>query len=127
MSFTSSFSNDVSAGDEIANLIGTEDVSGMPVFDANGHRLGWIEEVMFDKFTGKATYAVVSDTSAPGGTRHPVPWSHMRYVEEPGGYELEIEAETLARAPILSAGGSDWADPEMRRKILDFYKRPIAV
>jgi sporulation protein YlmC with PRC-barrel domain len=122
MSITSSFSNDVSGQDDIANLIGTEDVCGLPVFDAKGRRLGWIEDVMFDKFTGKATYAVVSATQ---GGRHPVPWSHMRYTEEPAGYELEIEAETLARAPVLT--GTDWSDPEMRRKILDFYKRPIAV
>jgi hypothetical protein len=122
MSFTSSISSDVSEQDEIANLIGTEDVCGLPVFDAKGRRLGFIEDVMFDKFSGKATYAVVS--AAEGG-RHPVPWSHMRYTEEPAGYELEVEAETLGRAPVLS--GNDWSDPEMRRKILDFYKRPIAV
>jgi sporulation protein YlmC with PRC-barrel domain len=125
MSFTPSFSNDVSKPDEIANLIGTEDVCGLPVFDATGRRLGWVEEVMFDKFTGKATYVVVS--AAAQGGRHPVPWSHMRYDEERTGYELEIEAETLARAPVLSGSGTDWSDPEMRRKILDFYKRPIAI
>ncbi len=125
MSFMSSFSNNVSERDEIANLIGTEDVCGLPVFGAKGRRLGFIEEVMFDKFTGKATYAVVSADHGSSSGRHPVPWSHMRYTDEPAGYELEIEAETLARAPVLS--GTDWSDPEMRRKILDFYRRPIAV
>jgi hypothetical protein len=125
MSFTSPISSNVSGQDEIENLIGTEDVCGLPVFDAKGRRLGWIEDVMFDKFTGKATYAVVS--AAQGG-RHPVPWSHMRYTEEPAGYELEIEAETLGRAPVLSGDGTaDWSDLEMRRKILDFYRRPVAV
>lgn len=124
MSFTSSFSNDVSEQDEIANLIGTEVVCGLPVFDAKGRRLGFIEDVMFDKFSGKATYAVVS--AAQGG-RHPVPWPYMRYTDEPAGYELEIEAETFGRAPALSGNGTDWSDPEMRRKILDFYRRPIAV
>jgi sporulation protein YlmC with PRC-barrel domain len=127
MSFTSSFSNDVSGRNEIANLIGTEDVAGMPVFDANGHRLGWIEEVMFDKFTGKATYAVVSAAGGSGSGKHPVPWPHLRYAQERGGYEIEIDAEAFGRAPALSGGSADWSDPEMRRKVLDFYKRPTAV
>jgi sporulation protein YlmC with PRC-barrel domain len=124
MSFTSSFSNDYSARDEIANLIGTEDIAGLPVFGPDGRRLGWIEDVMLDKFTGKVTYAVVSATH---GGRHPVPWSHLRYDEERCGYELEIEDEILRRAPVVAGDGTEWSDPEMRRKILDFYKRPIAV
>jgi sporulation protein YlmC with PRC-barrel domain len=110
--------------EDIANLIGTEDVAGLPVFDAHGRRLGWIEQVMFDKFTGRATYAVVA--ARVSGQQHPVPWSHMRYAAERSGYEIEIDADAFAQAPSLADGG-DWSDPEMRRKILDFYKRPIAV
>jgi hypothetical protein len=113
------------AQDDVANLIGTEDVAGLPVFDAHGRRLGWIEQVMFDKFTGRATYAVVA--ARVTGQQHPVPWSYMRYAAERSGYEIEIDAEAFARAPSLADDGADWSDPEMRRKILDFYKRPIAV
>jgi sporulation protein YlmC with PRC-barrel domain len=113
------------AHDEVANLIGTEDVAGLPVFDAHGRRLGWIEQVMFDKFTGRVTYAVVA--ARVTGQQHPVPWSYMRYAAERSGYEIEIEAEAFARAPSLADEGTDWSDPEMRRNILDFYKRPVAV
>lgn len=111
----------------LANLIGTEDVVGTPVFDLEGRRLGWIDEVMFDRASGRATYAVVADaTRANGGEKRPVPWSLLRYVVARGGYEVETDAESFARAPTLPGHGG-WSDAELRHRILDYFKRPITV
>ena len=45
---------------EASNLIGSDKVEGTPVYGTNGDRVGHIERVMIDKFSGKVAYVVMS-------------------------------------------------------------------
>jgi PRC-barrel domain len=45
---------------ETSSLIGTDKVEGTPVYRSNGDRVGQIERIMVDKFSGKVAYAVMS-------------------------------------------------------------------
>ena len=73
--------------DETHRLISAEKVQGTPVYNAQGEKLGTIEDVMIDKITGKVAYAILSMGGFLGiGERHhPLPWNVLTYDEELGG------------------------------------------
>jgi sporulation protein YlmC with PRC-barrel domain len=64
-----------------SNLIGSDKVEGTPVYRSNGGRVGQIERVMIDKFSGKVAYAVMSFGGflGIGEDYYPLPWSVLTY------------------------------------------------
>ena len=46
--------------EETANLIASDKVEGTAVYGADGKKIGRIENLMIDKFTGQVAYAVLS-------------------------------------------------------------------
>jgi hypothetical protein len=86
---------------EVVGLIGSDKVEGTAVYRPNGDRIGAINRVMLDKFTGNVAYAVMSFGGFPGiGTdRYPIPWSLLTYNERFGGYEVNVTEHQLEKAP----------------------------
>ena len=77
---------------ETSNLIGSDKVEGTPVYRTNGDRVGQIERVMIDKFSGKVAYAVMrfGGFLGIGEDHYPLSWFVLTYNPTLGGYEVNV-------------------------------------
>jgi hypothetical protein len=115
--------------EETAFLIASDKVEGTAVYGPDGDKIGRIENLMIDKFSGKVAYAVLSFGGFLGfGTDHyPSPWSMLKYDEKIGGYRVNICKEQLENAPRYREGDPwDWASPQYTQRIDNHY-RPFAL
>jgi hypothetical protein len=87
--------------EETAFLIASDEVEGPAVYGPDGGKIGGIENLMIDKFSGHVAYAVLSFGGFLGmGTdRYPLPWAMFKYDEKLGGYRANIDREQLENAP----------------------------
>ena len=93
-------------------LIASDRVEGTAVRRPGGERLGHIERLMIDKFTGQVSYAILSFGGFLGmGTDLlPLPWARLTYNPKFEAYELDIDDDELKRAPSFRADKDfDWA------------------
>jgi hypothetical protein len=115
------------------DLIGSDRVEGTNVYRSDGDKVGSIERIMIDKYSGQVAYAVMSFGGFLGiGHEHyPVPWPRLDYNEKLGGYEVNITEEELKIAPKFDPGDKeewDWNDPDQGKKVYDYYRvRPYWV
>jgi sporulation protein YlmC with PRC-barrel domain len=112
------------ARDETASLIASDKVEGTPVYRSNGEKVGRIENVMIDKYSGKVAYAVLSFGGflGLGEDHYPLPWSLLTYNGRLGGYEVNITDEQLKGAPHFSDEDDwDWQDYETGRTVYNYY------
>jgi hypothetical protein len=91
------------------DLIGSDRVEGTNVYRSDGKKIGEIERVMIDKFSGQIAYAVMSFGGflGLGADHYPIPWQRLTYNEKLGGYEVNIPDEQLKNAPRY-ATGEEW-------------------
>src|SRR5690242_990130 len=106
------------------NLIGTDDLEGAPVYRASAGRIGEIEQLLFDKFSGKATYVVVKIASVGGNdVCLPIPWSLVSYNDKLACYEIDLPDRKLADAPRYRREQPwDWTSLNIRRRVYDYYQ-----
>jgi hypothetical protein len=107
-------------------LIAAEKVNGTAVYDAAGEKLGSIDDIMLDKVSGRAIYAVMSFGGflGMGEKFHPLPWATLRYDAQKGGYVVNLDKEMLEAAPNYD-GGSDFQwTPDYGRTVDSYYKTP---
>ena len=105
------------------DLIGSDRVDGTNVYRSDGTKIGEIERVMIDKFSGNAAYAVMGFGGflGMGEDHYPIPWQRLTYNEKLGGYELNLTDDQLKNAPHY-ATGEEWKwDPARGRDIYDYY------
>ncbi len=114
---------------ETLQLIAADKVEGTAVYNTNDDKLGTIERVMIDKTSGRVAYAVMSFGGflGIGDRHHPLPWAVLRYDTDKGGYVVDLDKETLKRAPTIAIGdsGFDWDDPAWNQRVHDYYKTPL--
>ncbi len=69
-------------------LIAASKVNGTAVYNGDGEHLGSVYDILLDKRSGHADYAILSFGGFLGiGDRyHPLPWSQLRYDTQLGGY-----------------------------------------
>jgi len=86
-------------------LIAATKVNGTAVYNTDGERLGIVYDVLLDKKSGHADYAVLSFGGFLGiGDRyHPLPWSQLRYDTLLGGYVVGLDRGQLEAAPNYDA------------------------
>jgi sporulation protein YlmC with PRC-barrel domain len=101
------------ASDTSGRLIAADKVEGTTVYNSAGENLGSVEDIMLDKMSGKACYAVLSFGGFLGmGTKqYPLPWEKLTYDTNMGGFVVNIDKATLENAPAYTEGGmreSDW-------------------
>jgi len=67
-------------------LIAASKVNGTSVYNTAGESLGSVHDVMLDKASGKADYAILSFGGFLGiGERyHPLPWNQLTYAPQAG-------------------------------------------
>jgi sporulation protein YlmC with PRC-barrel domain len=113
--------------DETASLISADKVKGTSVMNPTGDKLGSIENIMIDKRSGNVAYAVLSFGGflGIGDRRHPLPWAVLKYDTNLDGYVVNLDKETLKRAPNYATGENvDLADEAYGRKVHDYYQVP---
>ncbi len=107
------------------DLIESDRVEGTTVYRSDGTKIGAIERVMIDKYSGQATYAVMSfgGLLGFGHDHYPIPWAKLDYNPELGGYEVNISDSELKNAPHFDPGKEyNWGDPAANQKVYDYYR-----
>ena len=110
--------------DTSGRLIAAEKVTGTTVYNRAGEKLGSVEDVMLDKFTGKTCYAVLSFGGFLGiGDRYfPIPWEKLTYDTTMGGFVVDIDKRTLENAPSYQQNENvRWDDPVWGERVDQHY------
>lgn len=106
--------------DETNRLISSEKVDGTPVYNRNGDRLGTVNNLMINKFTGKVEYAVMSFGGflGIGESYNPLPWHMLSYDPQMGGYVVDADRSRLERAPRYTRSTvPDWSTRDYPSRI----------
>jgi sporulation protein YlmC with PRC-barrel domain len=108
------------------SLIGADKVNGTTVYNAAGEKLGSVDDIMLDKKSGRAIYAVMSFGGflGMGEKQHPLPWSSLTYDENKGGFVVNLDKDKLQSAPTID----DYEDfewtPDYGRTVDKYYGAP---
>ena len=108
--------------DTHGHAIAASQVNGTNVYDTAGEKLGSVYDVILDKVSGKAEYAVMSFGGflGIGDKYHPLPWSQLRYDTDLGGYVVNLDRHRLEGAPAYAASDmAAWSD--LRGHDIDTY------
>lgn len=106
------------------SVISAAKVQGTSVRNSADESLGKIEDVVIDKQSGRIVYAVLSFGGFLGlGERHfAIPWEALRYSPQLEAYQLDIDKETLERAPGYESGNEpDMSDQRWGEQIYTYY------
>jgi len=102
--------------------IAASQVNGTNVYDMAGEKLGSVYDVILDKASGRAQYAIMSFGGflGIGDKYHPLPWNQLRYDTVQEGYVVNLDRRRLEGAPVYAAGDmAAWDD--MRGRDIDAY------
>jgi sporulation protein YlmC with PRC-barrel domain len=105
-------------------LIAASKVNGTTVYNRQGEKLGSVHDVMIDKQSGNAQYAILSFGGflGIGDSYHPLPWRSLTYDQAQGGYIVNIDRDRLQGAPAYADSDTDrWMDPAYGKQINDYY------
>ena len=82
---------------EHTHIIASDRVTGTNVFNPAGEKLGHLEKIMLDKYSGRVAFALMSFGGFLGiGTRfHPLPWGALKYDTAKEGYVVDLDKKTL--------------------------------
>ena len=107
-------------------LIAADKVKGTDVYNLAGDKLGSVDDIMIDKVTGRAIYAVMSFGGFLGmGDQHyPPPWATLKYDTQKGGYVVNLDKKQLEGAPNYDRNSEFKWTPEYGRKVDTYYKAP---
>ena len=107
-------------------LITAKRVTGTPVVNTSGEKIGHIEDLSINKTSGQVVYALLSFGGFLGiGEKfHPLPWSVLDYDPAKDGYVLPLTKEELDKAPSytkaeLEAFGG--GDDSFRESLFAYY------
>src|ERR1019366_1804681 len=116
------------------SLIAAEKVKGTNVYNLAGENLGTVDDIMIDKVSGQAIYAVMSFGGFLGmGKKHnPLPWGTLKYAvfpatrsdDEKSGYVINMDKKQLQDSPNYDIGSDFKWTPEYGRKVDSYYKAP---
>jgi hypothetical protein len=108
------------------NLIAADKVDGTSVYNFAGDKLGTVEDIMIDKISGRAIYAVMSFGGflGMGEKHHPLPWATLKYDTKKGGYMINMDKKQLQDAPNYDIDSEFVWTPEYGRKVDSYYKTP---
>jgi len=108
------------------SLIAAEKVEGTNVYNRQGEKLGTVDDIMIDKVSGKAIYAVMSFGGflGMGEKIHPLPWSTLKYDERKGGYVVDLDKTMLEKAPTYDRADDFVWTPDYGRRVDQYYNVP---
>ncbi len=108
------------------NLISAEKVNGTNVYNPAGEKLGTVDDIMIDKVSGRAIYAVMSFGGflGMGEMHHPLPWATLKYDAAKSGYVVKLDKKMLEGAPTYDNDQDFIWTPDYGRKIDSYYNVP---
>ncbi|MBL8552566.1 MAG: PRC-barrel domain-containing protein [Hyphomonadaceae bacterium] len=76
-------------------------VIGASVCDADGKKIGKVEDVVLDKLSNTIMFAIIGfgGVAGLGEKFHPVPWSILDYDESEDSYLIDLTQDQLKAAP----------------------------
>src|SRR4029453_5871092 len=106
--------------------ISSSKVAGTPVYNANGDKLGSIDDVIIDKVSGQVRYAALEFGGFLGvGTdRYPLPWSSLKYDTGRDGNVVPLRKDQLEKAPRYAESKEPENTDDYGRKVYDYYGIP---
>jgi hypothetical protein len=107
-------------------LIAADKVKGTNVYNRAGEKLGSVDDIMIDKVSGRAIYAVMSFGGflGMGEKYHPLPWATLKYDAQKGGYVVNLDKKQLEGAPTYDRGSEFEWTPDYGRSVDSYYKVP---
>jgi len=107
---------------ETGDMISSRKVEGTAVYGRDEERLGTIESFMVNKLSGQVEYAVLQfgGLFGIGSDYYPVPWNHLHYSADRGGFIVDLDRSVLEQAPRYNEAESG-IDPTFGRQIDDYY------
>ena len=108
------------------NLIAADKVKGTTVYNLAGDKLGSVEDIMIDKISGRAIYAVMSfgGILGMGESHHPLPWSTLKYDSQKSGYVVNLDKKKLEGAPNYARTPDFKWTSDYGRKVDTYYGVP---
>jgi hypothetical protein len=109
-----------------ASLIAADKVEGTNVYNRKGEKLGSVDDILIDKSSGRAIYAVMAFGGflGMGEKHHPLPWATLQYDTKLSGYVVDLDKKRLEDAPNFDSDGSFEWTAEYGRKVDSYYKSP---
>ena len=107
-------------------LIASDKVNGTNVYNLAGEKLGSVDDIMIDKVSGRAIYAVMSFGGflGMGEKYHPLPWAKLKYDTHKGGYVVNLDRKLLQGAPNYDRNSEFKWTPDYGRKVDNYYNTP---
>lgn len=86
------------------DLIAATKVTNTKVYNKDGDKVGWLDEVVLEKTSGRVAYVVLAVGGFLGiGERyHRLPWERLVYDESKGGYNIDLTGDEVRSAPHYS-------------------------
>lgn len=108
-------------------LIAASKVNGTTVYNLAGEKLGSIYDVMLEKVSGRAEFAIMSFGGflGIGEKYHPLPWNALNYDPAQGGYVVNLDRDRLERAPAFSADELVNWDDTWDRRVTDYWSPTV--
>ena len=105
-------------------VISSDKVEGTSVYNPDGNKLGSIDDLMIDKWSGQVRYAVLEFGGFLGmGTdRYPIPWKVLTYSNEYGGYVVPLPKAALEKAPKYSESQIPNYDADYGTRLDRYYQ-----
>ena len=103
-------------------------VKGTDVYNGEGEHLGHVDDIVLDKVSGHAEYAIMSFGGFLGiGEKfHPLPWQSLTVDPGLGGYVVSVSRDQLEGAPSYDVREEpDWSDPDYARRLQGYYGYPV--
>ena len=107
-------------------LIAAEKVNGTNVYNRAGEKLGSVDDIMLDKVSGRAIYAVMSFGGFLGMDKkfHPLPWATLKYDQQKEGYIVNLDKKQLEGAPSYDEDSDFEWTPDYGRRVDKYYDTP---
>ena len=103
-------------------------VKGTPVYNAQGEKIGTVEDVVLDKCSNNIMFAVLGTGGVMGmGEKYrPIPWSVLDYSADQGGYIVPLSKDKIENAPSYRMEDltSDDGEVAIRTEAFSYYKAP---
>lgn len=105
------------------SVISSDKVEGTNVYNLSGDKLGSIDDLMIDQYSGQVRYAVLEFGGFLGmGTdRYPIPWSMLKYDTGKSGYIVPLDKAKLEKAPRYTDERIPTYDQEYGNRVNSYY------
>ena len=112
-------------GKRYRRVMSASSLTGDKVINSAGEDIGKINEIMIDTPTGRVAYAVLSFGGflGMGDKLFAIPWNRLSLDEDNKCFLLDIDKETLKRAPGFDKDNwPDMGDQTWGTEIYKYYK-----